>query len=136
MRFPGLFCESRTQFFEQAREVLLVFSSEAVSGSGLPWNTNNTLPSCQMYIANWTNTNISLAANLPVDVTDMYQPGVVLSPLNDVSPLTFGAARPTSTTGCPVASGDHLTFTITNPQSGATSHPITVPVSPTGTTPY
>jgi hypothetical protein len=110
--------------------------SDDGAGSGLPWNTNNALPSCQMYIANWTNTNISLAANLPVGVTDMYQPGVVLSPLNDVSPLTFGAARPTSTTGCPVASGDHLTFTITNPQSGATSHPITVPVSPTGTTPY
>jgi len=107
------------------------------AGGGLPWNTNNPLPACQMYVANWTNTSISLAANLPVGVTDLYQPGVVLSPLNDISPLTFAAAPPTSTTGCPVASGDHLTFTVTNPQSGATSNPpITVSVSQTGTTPY
>ena len=107
------------------------------AGCGVPWNTNNLLPSCQMYILNWTNTSISLAANLPVGVTDLYQPGVVLSPLADISPLTFAATPPTSTTGCPIASGDHLTFTITNPQSGAISNPpITLTVSPTGTPPY
>jgi len=111
--------------------------SDDGAGSGLHWNTNSPLLSCQMYISNWTNTSIALAANLPVGVTDLYQTGVVLSPLNDVSPLTFAAASPFSTTGCPVASGDNLTFTVTNPQTGATSNPpVTVPVSQTWTTPY
>jgi hypothetical protein len=109
--------------------------SDDGAGSGLPWDTNN-FASCQMYIANWTNASVTLAANLPVGVTDLYQTAVVLSPLADVSPLTFGAAPPFSTTGCPVASGDNLTFTVTNPQSGVTSIPITVPVSQMGTTPY
>jgi len=79
-------------------------------------------PSCQVYIANWTDTSIWLEVNLPVDTVDYYQFNLglasAISPLTDVSPLAFFP----STTGqnqmaCSVGSGDAMTFTVTNPQS-------------------
>jgi hypothetical protein len=94
-----------------------------------------------MFIANWTNTSISLVANLPVGVQDDYlvdnSLSTVLSPLSDFSPFTFPAA-----TGCPAlynaatSTGDTLTFTVTNPQNtGAPPSAISVTVSATTTSP-
>jgi hypothetical protein len=108
------------------------------NGSGIQWDTAQN-PACQVYIANWTDTSISLEVNLPVAVQDDYQidnglTTTVLSPLSDVSPLTFDAAP-----ACPVAyrsatGGDTLTFTVTNPQNG-NSYAAQVTVSPAaGTT--
>jgi hypothetical protein len=72
-----------------------------------------------VYIANWTDSTISLVANTPVKVANDYQKEegltAFLSPLSDFSPFTFGIP---STGGCPVAAADTLTFTVTNPQTG------------------
>jgi hypothetical protein len=125
------------------RSNYLEVSNDGASGLHPAWDTTAGAD-CQIYIANWTNTGISLAANLPLNVTDMYQQqndiGAVLSPLSDFSPLTFAAAAPSSSTGCPIAydsksgGGDNLTFTVTNPQDPtATPSKISVPVSPAGT---
>jgi len=74
-----------------------------------------------MVISNWTDTSISLVVGLPVDVQDLYQQNfernAFLSPLIDVSPLTFPAATP-ATLPCPISAHDNLYFTVTNPQSG------------------
>lgn len=102
------------------------------SGGTTAWNTNGS--ACQMYIADWRDSSISLIANLPVNVHDSYQQAyllpAVLSPLWDYSPLTFSAAA-----GCPVSyntstgKGDNLTIAVTNPQTGNQSI-IQVTVSP------
>jgi hypothetical protein len=108
------------------------------NGSGIPWDTAQN-PACQVYIANWTDTSISLEINLSSAMRDGYQidkglTTTVLSPLSDVSPLTFAEAP-----ACPVAyssatGGDTLTFTVTNPQNG-NSYAAQVTVSPAaGTT--
>jgi hypothetical protein len=104
---------------------LEISDAEASGGS---WNTATAI-TCQMYIADWTETSISLAANLPAGATDAY--GVVLSPVNDVSPMTFAAAA-----GCPVAPGDLITFKVTNPQSGTSVTLPNIPVDPAGTAPF
>jgi hypothetical protein len=107
----------------------LEVSSNGV-GSGTAWNTNGT--SCQMYIANWTDTSISLVANIPVGEADLDgQTGNgTLSPLSDVSPLTFFSTSADSPAwNCKVATGDTLTFTVTNPQhagNGPSSAPVCV----------
>jgi hypothetical protein len=108
----------------QGSPYLEIHNAEASGGT---WDTAATTY-CQMYIANWTNTSISLVANLPVGVRDMYS-STVLSPLSDVGPWTFPAAP-----GCPVASADKLTFTVTNPQSGARVTISSIQVDPAGTT--
>jgi hypothetical protein len=93
-----------------------------------------TATSCQMYISNWTDSSISLVANLAAGVQNQYQQenflGSVLSPFNDFTPLTFLAAP-----GCPINAGDNLTFTVTNPQNGATSS-LAATVLPAGTMLY
>jgi hypothetical protein len=108
-----------------------VLISHCPSGKSCPqqypydWDTNSS--SCQVYIANWTDTSISLIPGLSLNVYDGY--GILLSPLTDVSPMTFPSAG-----ACPVATGDTFTFTVTSPQGGtppATSPPI--PVSATVT---
>jgi len=96
------------------------------AASGLAWDTNDGA-SCQVYIADWSDTTISIIANLPIGITDLYS-GATLSPLSDFSPLTL---MPTSSTppenfACPITYadgvGDTLTLTITNPQSGASQN--------------
>jgi hypothetical protein len=68
-----------------------------------------------MYIANWTDTSISLVANIPIGEADL--DSQTLSPLSDVSPLTFVSTSADSPVwDCPVVTGDTLTFTVTNPQ--------------------
>ena len=100
-----------------------------MEASGGSWNTAAGT-NCQFYIANWTDTSISLVANLPVDLTNGY--GAALSPLADLSPLTLVASS-----ACPVAADDHLTFAVTNPQTGVASNPpVNVTVSALGTTPF
>jgi len=91
------------------------------SGSGQPWDTNNGAQ-CQMYIANWTDNNISVIAGVPGFPTPQQNGAYVpLPPLDDVSPWTFfqllQGSPPPSDRVCPVAAGDHLTFTVTNPQN-------------------
>jgi len=84
---------------------------------------------CQVTIADWTDTDISL----PVGAVD--GAGTTLSPLRDMSPLSF--FQPTSqAVNCPVAASDSINVKITNPQSGNyESLPNPVPVLATGTTP-
>jgi hypothetical protein len=91
---------------------VLVSNDGAVSGT--PWNTNTG--SCQMYIANWTDTSISLVANIPIGEADL--DSQTLSPLSDVSPLTFfSTSADNPVWNCKVANGDTLTFKVTNPQN-------------------
>jgi len=87
------------------------------------WDTNTTPAQCQGYIANWTDSSIWVELNLPVNATDYYSTST-LSPLSDVSPLTFFlSTSPANTMNCPVTSGDTLTFYVTNPQGGGTTSP-------------
>ncbi|MGD0360743.1 MAG: hypothetical protein ABSC93_07715 [Bryobacteraceae bacterium] len=120
----------------------LVITDAGNGNGGDAWSTNPSdstyTTACQVYVADWRDTGISLIANLPTGVTDSYQqqhaPGATLSALVDFSPLTLAAAPPFGKTGCPIAAGDILTFTVMNPQNGQTST-AQVTVSPaTGTT--
>jgi hypothetical protein len=73
--------------------------------------------SCQMYIANWSDTSISLVINAPIEAYNLYLgTGDYLSPLSDFSPLTL-FPNANNTQSCPVDTGDTLTFTVTNPQT-------------------
>jgi hypothetical protein len=108
----------------QTSSFLEIHDDMAAGGS---WDTNGPA-SCQMYIANWTDTSISLVANIPISATDDASANV-LSPLSDMSPLTFFTNTSQNTWGCPVANGDTLTFTVTNPQhtgAGPVSGPVCV----------
>jgi hypothetical protein len=105
--------------------------------------------SCQAYIFNWTDTSVSLVVNLQPDLQDGYQsnyengagshPLAYLSPLADISPESFPAVSPASTSGCPVAARDKITITLTNPQTAGTStpwqFPKTVEIAPKSATP-
>jgi len=99
------------------------------------WDTSGGAP-CQVYIADWSDTSISIIANLPTGVTDLYS-GATLSPLSDFSPLTLMPASGASF-GCAVAADDTLTITVINPQNpsaGGTLNIIPASVFPAGTTP-
>ncbi len=111
----------------------LEISSDGV-GSGVTWDTNSGA-SCQVNIANWIDSTISLLANLPINITDSYNSGTTLvSPLSDFTPWTLmpPPLLPTANFNCPVVNGDTLTFVVTNPQSGS-SVSIPWPVSASGT---
>jgi len=86
------------------------------------WETATT-QSCQVYIASWSASEIWLGLNLPVDSTNVYLQPQPLSPLSDLSTMTFflSTGIPANTMACPVNSTDQLTFTIGNPQSGVTT---------------
>jgi hypothetical protein len=110
---------------------LEVYNDGAVSGNG-GWDTASN-PACQVYIANWTGTDISAEVSVPIDAYTAYAPSTPVSPINDASPLSFffedgQGTISQNTMGCPVATGDHLTFTVTNPQSLRTASigPVTV----------
>jgi hypothetical protein len=95
------------------------------------WDTNNSAQ-CQMYIANWTDTSISVIANLPIGTTNLYS-RTTLSPLDDISPLTF-MPGPQNTFACAVAPTDTLVVTVTNPQNpSGTPATIAWKVYPPGT---
>ena len=90
------------------------------AGTTTKWDTGTGSggASCQMYIANWTDTSISIVANAPINPFNLYigsGAGKWLSPLTDFSPLTL-FTNSNNTWICPVANGDRLTFTVTNPQ--------------------
>jgi hypothetical protein len=114
----------------QSSSFLEIHDDMAAGGS---WDTNGPA-SCQMYIADWTDTSISLVANIPLSATDDASTDV-LSPLSDISPLTFfTSAASQNTWNCPVANGDTLTFTVKNPQhTGATPGSDAVCVGTPGT---
>jgi hypothetical protein len=99
------------------------------------WDTSGGA-ACQVYIAGWTGTSISIIANLPTGATDMYS-GATLSPLSDISPLTLMPAQ-AQNFACPVSAGDTITISVINPQSlsgGTALSIIPQAVSPALTTP-
>jgi len=113
--------------------------SDCAAGNTCPlpdayaWDTSGGA-ACQVYIADWTNTSISIIANLPTGVTDLYS-GATVSPLSDFSPLTISPAAGASF-ACPVAASDTLRITVINPQNptaGGTLNIIPWSVSPAGT---
>jgi len=115
--------------------VSLLRIQDCAEGAQCPpftWDTAGSTAS-QVYIANWTDTSIWLDLNLPIDSTDIYLQslGQYLSPVSDVSTLTFflSTGSPANSMGCPVNSGDQLTFTVGNPQSGRTVQPPTINVN-------
>jgi hypothetical protein len=127
---------------------LTISNNGESTGGASAWTTQPgqgglTQP-CQVYIADWNDSNIWLFLDLPVDVQDGYleamdfAPTTYLSPLSDVTWWPFQAvARSPSPTGCPVgytstSQFDQLTFQIYNPETG-TSASIPVNVSPAGT---
>ena len=96
---------------------------------GSSWDTSLNAQ-CQIYISNWSDTGISLALNLPIDAMNAIDPAV-LSPLADMSPLTFTpetAPPALNVFGCPIVPNDSLTFAVKNPQTGATVQLANVPV--------
>ncbi|MGO4885121.1 MAG: hypothetical protein ACLP59_30510 [Bryobacteraceae bacterium] len=86
-----------------------------------------------MYIAHWTDTTISVVPNLPVNLDNTS--GTPLSPLADISALTFPQSLLAGTLSCPVMPNDRLTFTVTNPQSGGQATLSSVKVALYGTAP-
>jgi hypothetical protein len=98
----------------------LQIKDDGHSTGGVAWNTNGDPPSsCQVYVANWNDTSISLVINAPIDAYNLYLgTGDYLSPLSDFSPLTL-FPNAYNTQSCPVGTGDVLEFTVTNPQSAA-----------------
>jgi hypothetical protein len=88
------------------------------NGSGTAWNTADDPTKCQVYVANWSDTSISLVINAPYEAHNFYLgTGDYLSPLSDFSPLTlFPSPSGYNTQNCPVGTGDVLKFTVTNPQ--------------------
>lgn len=132
---PGGLSDASLPYATSPQPLPYVLVSHCPSGAACPpydWDTNSTL--CQAYIANWTDTNISLIVSLPPNADDGY--GILLSPLTDVSPMTFGTPPPTppAVLNCPVAAGDTFTLKVTNPQGGAPVTSPAIPVSSTGTT--
>jgi hypothetical protein len=92
-----------------------------MSGGGT-WDTGSGGASCEMYIANWTDTTITVIGNLPIKAYNAYYgnvPAYYLSPLTDASPLTlFPSPYHYNIQGCPIGNGDTLTVSVTNPQAG------------------
>jgi hypothetical protein len=141
LRFGLVFVARAAPCNSSSHYYIDVSDNGAGSGPGSSgWDTNTPGTSgapCQVYIANWTDTSISLVVNAPVNKQSLYQASnassAFLSPLSDFSAFTF--APPPGPIGCPVMAGDNLTFTVTNPQTGNSAPIPKVPVSaPTGTT--
>ncbi len=117
----------------------VLITNDGASGTHNTWSTNDgNLGNCQVYIADWTDTSISLLVGLPNSATNFN--GLVLSPLTDMGPLAFFQQTPVST--CPIAinsvthAPDNINVTVTNPQSlQSETLPNAVGVKPTGTTP-
>ena len=73
-----------------------------------------------MYITNWSDSIITLAANIPVGATNFSN--TPLSLATDASPLTFGMTLTNqSTDTCPVAVGDNITVKVINQQGTGTA---------------
>jgi hypothetical protein len=88
-----------------------------------PWDSS-TNTGCQLYIENWNDSSISVVIGVPVNVQNLYlndglTPATYLSPVTDISWLSYEAVSPTltGTAGCPVNAMDNLTFTVINPQN-------------------
>ena len=103
------------------------------STGGVPWDTDGDPPSsCQVYVANWSDTSISLVINVPIDAYNLYLgTGDYLSPLSDFSPLTL-FPNSYNTQSCPVGTNDVVEVTVTNPQSGSGPTSLCVLVGSTG----
>jgi hypothetical protein len=121
----------------------LTISDNGAGNGGTPWSTDPASPyyksTCQIYVAKWNDSGIWLEVNLPTNVQDLDQidnaslAGTFLSPLSDVTPLTFPASS-----ACPVGATsstvfDTLTFTVVNPLT-SNSASGSAAVYPAGTT--
>ncbi|MGO4881519.1 MAG: hypothetical protein ACLP59_11930 [Bryobacteraceae bacterium] len=115
----------------------LQIQDDGHSEGGAAWNTAGDPPSsCQVYVANWSDTSISLVINAPIDAYNLYLGTEdYLSPLSDFSPLTL-FPNAYNTQSCPVGKGDTLTFTVTNPQNtGSPANSMNVCVGTGGVAP-
>ncbi len=120
----------------------IVVSNDGGSGTHPSWNTGDGgLGACQMYIADWTDSSISVLVGLPQSATN--STGLSLSPLTDMDPVSFFQQTPVS--NCPIAinantgAPDNISVTVTNPQSGNTNSSqatLKFPVLVTGTAPF
>jgi hypothetical protein len=100
-------------------------------GGSWDTGTGSDDAACQIYIANWTDTSISVVANLPLGSFNQYLKGQILSPLSDASPLTL-FPNIYNVQSCPIANGDKLTFYVTNPQTSGSASPLRVCVGTPG----
>lgn len=104
------------------------------------WNTAGTtelpIAECKVYVANWSDTSISLVINAPINAYNLYLgTGDPLSPLSDFSPLTL-FPNAYNTQVCPVGTGDTLTFYVTNPEyTGSGTNSMAVCVGTSGVAP-
>jgi hypothetical protein len=104
------------------------------------WNTAGTtelpIAECKVYVANWSDTSISLVINAPINAYNLYLgTGDPLSPLSDFSPLTL-FPNAYNTQVCPVGAGDTLTFYVTNPEyTGSGTNSMAVCVGTSGVAP-
>jgi hypothetical protein len=105
-----------------------------------PWEGSSVAATCQVYVANWTDTNISLVLGVPSGITNGEKNPLALP--DDLSFWTFFFPGPPTNPAlpCPIEYQDQLTFTVTNPQlvqqKGATpTVQKVVQVQPYNTTP-
>lgn len=112
---------------------IVVSNDDASHGGQNPWNTGSgVLGQCQVYIADWSDTAISLMVGLPQTVVN--QASVTISPYTDMGPQTFFQQAPSS--NCPVSVNDNISVTVTNPQSGQFQPSLSFQVQVTGTGPF
>jgi hypothetical protein len=94
------------------------------------WDTA-TATACQIYLANWADSSVSLDVNLPTGTVNGM--GNVLSPLTDVSPWTFFPdGGNMATQQCPVNPGDTLQVTVANAQGGGQPSSVCVSIGTPG----
>jgi len=129
---PGFGYLGETLPYVAPNPAYLQVNDDGSSIGGVAWNTSSS--NCQVYVANWSDTSISLVINAPIDASNLYQPLLVLSPLSDFSPLTL-FPNANNTQSCPVGKGDTLTFTVTNPQYSPNNYSMNVCVGTAGVAP-
>ncbi len=129
-----------TLAYAKQNPTLLQINDDGNSISGVAWNSagidGGTPATCQVYVANWSDTSISLVINAPIEAYNLYLgTGDYISPLTAFSPLTLFTDG-YNTWNCPVGTGDTLTLTVTNPQNtGNPTASMKVCVGTTGVAP-
>lgn len=101
------------------------YSAQPPAGS-LLWDT--AFGTCQVYIADWTDSSISLLVGLPQNPENVASNP--LSPATDMSPQTFF---------CLAAQGSYLQVKVTNPQATTNTGTLAAAqnvLAPGSTTPY
>jgi hypothetical protein len=83
-------------------------SSTSTPASCAVWSAPSS--GCEIYVANWTDTSISVVLNLPVNVQSTYQQDYEGSPPAYLSPLSYSWENFLAASGCSVTPGDYLYF--------------------------